>query len=280
MIGGPLLTRTSIIAGVASAAILVSGCGPGNAAASSPSPGGGRGPRNVTAGALVKIDGANLTVDTGQNGDVTVSMTSSTVVTKSSTAQLGDITVGSCVSLGGRPDSSGNVGVSRVSLSAPVNGACPTTGFGGGPQGSPRPSDSGTPGGGQGGGGAFVRGQVTAVNGTSITVKTPSGTSETVTVPTTATVTKSTVVDASALQVNDCVLASGTRDSSGNIASARSVSIVPAGANGCSFGGRGGFGGGGGFPGGGNGGGNGNGNGNGGGFGPPGGDGSGPPPGG
>ena len=129
-----------------------------------------------------------------------------------------------------------------------VNGSC-TTGLGNRPpgagtgtrptpQGTPRPRPTLAPGQLPP---AFAIGKVTAVSGTSITLQPATGAAQTITVPTTVTVSELDTVPASTLETGDCISATGSKDSSGNV-TATSLSIVPAGPSGC-FTGGGGFGG-------------------------------------
>ena len=217
--------------------------------------------RNAAAGELVQIAGTSLVLNT-TNGDVTVNFTGSTPVTKTRTGTVADITSGSCIVASGQKDATGTVTASMVVVNATVNGSCQSPGLfgnGGGqrsPGASPRPSFSprpGTP------PIAIARGQVTGVAGTAVTVKQPDGTSTTITVPTTVHVSVVQLAATTDLNVGDCVLATGPRNSAG-VVTARSLNIQPAGPSGCFTGGGGfgfrfGGGGGGGFGGGGGGGG-------------------------
>ena len=81
------------------------------------------------------------------------------------------------------------------------------------------------------------------MNGTSVTLQPVTGAAQTISLPTTVTVSESNVASASDLAVGDCIQATGPKDSSGKVA-ATALSIVPAGPSGCFTGGRGGFGGG------------------------------------
>jgi hypothetical protein len=242
---------------VAVAGLGLAACGfnasPGSAA---PAPSGAprQGPRNGASGELVKMNGMTLVVN-GQNGDVTVLYTTSTTFQRTSTGTFADISTGKCFVATGQKDSGGVLTAATVRLTDKINDACTL----GGPGGL-------APGGGQGGAlqatpratppagrpnFSFVGGEVTAVAGTSVTVKESTGVSQTVTVPTTVRVSKSSPAAASDLALHQCLTANGTRDSAGKI-TARAISIVPPGPSGCaSFvrgfgGGGGGFGGGGG----------------------------------
>ena len=255
------------------AVLALAACGSGTSASttgarSTPSPqagGAGNGFRNRgTAGELVQIGSTSLVLNT-QAGDVTVDYTSSTPVTRTHTGTLADVATGMCITATGQKDATGAITASMVVLNAKVNGSCRgPLGFGGGgapdrsPGATPRPTFTprpGTP------PVAFARGEITAVSGTSVTVLAASGSSTTITVPTTSRISVTDTASTSDLNVGDCVLAAGSKNSSG-VVTARSLSVVPAGPSGCfsggGFGGFGGFrggGGGGGFGGGGGGGG-------------------------
>ena len=97
----------------------------------------------------------------------------------------------------------------------------------------------------------FVSGEVTGATGISITVLTSAFGSQTIIVPTTAAVTATLVASSTDLQTGECLRATGSRDSAGNV-QATSITITPAGPSGScvtglgggGFGGRGGGGGG------------------------------------
>jgi len=249
------MKRLVIAAPVAAAVLTLAACGSSAAPSTSPSSngnssarnGGANGPgglrRNGAAGELAQINGTTLILNT-TNGDVTVDYTSSTTITRTRTGALADIVSGSCLIATGTKDATGTLVASTVRLSQPVNGAC-TLGPGGNrppgagrnPNATPRPAPAGAP------NFAFAAGKVTTVNGTAVTLQPASGAAQTVTVPTTVTVSESNVDTASDLAVGDCIQAAGSKDSSGKV-TATSLSIVPSGPTGCFTGGRGGFGGG------------------------------------
>jgi len=208
---------------------------------------------NGAAGELVQINGSTLILN-GQNGDATVVYNNGTTFVQTKTGAFSDIQPGKCITAIGPKDASGNVTASGVQLSDLVNGACPAPGNGQ-PfiQRSPRPGFTPNP---QFANFNAVRGQVTAVSGTTVTIKDSTGASQSVTVPTTVVVSVSTPVTSSALALHECLNANGSKDSAGTV-TARTVRISPLGSNGtCStgrFGGGrfgGGGGGGGGFGGG------------------------------
>ena len=203
-------------------------------------PGGFR--RNGAAGELVKIAGTSLVLNTS-TGDVIVDYDSSTPITKTHTGTLADVTPGLCITATGQKDSTGTLTASAAVLSTNVNGSCQGPfGFGGGGERTPGSTPRPTPPPGAAPRTPPVRGEVTGVNGTSVTVLTAGGTSTTITVPTTARIAVTNSAAASDLAVGDCVLATGSRSSAG-VVTARNLSIVPAGPSGCFTGGGGGFGG-------------------------------------
>jgi len=233
---------------LAVAAFVLAACGsPASAAKSSPSPSGANAFRNGASGQLVQVNGQTLIL-TGPNGDTTVTVTATTTYSKTSIATLADITKGSCIVASGQKDAtSGAVTATNVRISPKAAASCSLGTFGPGanpgatpPAGAtPRPSPSAQP------NAAFVTGEVTAVSGTSVTVKPATGGNQTITVASAATITDSAVVTETALQSGQCLRANGPRDSAGNV-QATSITITPAGPSGtCTTGGgRGGFGGG------------------------------------
>jgi hypothetical protein len=236
--------------GLAALGLGVAACGSAAAVAGSASPtpsASGRGLRaNATAGTLVQVSGDTLVLASPSGIDTTVTFSSSTPITETSTGSYQDIAVGTCIAGTGTKDATGAVTLSTISVSPELNGSCSARALLGGSPGafpSSRPSftfraratPSGLP-----ANFATVRGAVTAVVGTAVTVVTPQGTSQTLTVPTTVRVTMTSVGSASDLTQGVCVLALGPKGSSGTVA-ARALSIVPPGPSGC-FTGAGGLG--------------------------------------
>jgi hypothetical protein len=234
---------------IAVVALALAACGsPASAAKTSPSPSGNNALRNGASGQLVQVSGETLII-TGPNGDTTVTVAASTTYTKTSIATLADILKGTCIVANGQKDpTSGAVTATNVRLSPKTASACAAPSFGPGagpgatpPAGaSPRPTPSGQA------NAAFVAGEVTAVSGTSVTVKTAASGNQTISVAAAATITATADVTIAALQNGQCLRANGTTDAAGNV-QATSVTITPAGPSGtCTAGGggRGGFGGG------------------------------------
>jgi hypothetical protein len=251
------MNRLPLVLAAIAAAVAVAACGSADAGngSSSASPSGGAFARGAD-GQLVQISGNTLTLSSTSGIDTTVTYTASTVITKTSTGTVADVVPGVCITATGAKDATGAITAATVSVSSPVNGSC-SAGFGfgggGGARRSPSPGFTPNP--------AFanraaVRGLVSAVNGTQVTVKTSTGAATTFTIPTTVRVTTTATATPSELTTGECIAAAGSRESSGTV-SARSLIIVPAGPSGCFSGGAGGFGGfgGGGFFGGGGGGG-------------------------
>lgn len=228
--------------------IAVAGCGSavasnGAAGAATPSAS-ARAAAAGTAGQLVQVSGTKLTLST-TNGDVGVLYTSATVITTTSTGSPGDIVTGSCVAIVGQKDSTGAVTATTVRLSRPVNGSC-ALGRPGGTGGSPRafPSGGARPSGAPGPNPntAVISGMVTAVTGTTVTVRTIAGATSSATVPTTLSVTESSPATPADLTVDSCVRAVGRKDAQG-VVQATALTIQPTNASGsCTFAGGGGFG--------------------------------------
>ncbi|MGH7765232.1 MAG: hypothetical protein ACREOM_12540 [Candidatus Dormibacteraceae bacterium] len=250
------MNRSSVIAMIATT-FFVAACGSAASAsngAPSPTPSAGRAAfRNGTSGQLVQINGPTLIL-TGPNGDATVTYSSTTTITKTSTAALADIVVGTCAVATGTKDATGAITVTSVRLAPKTASGC-TLGFGPNPgagatprpttprpSASPRPIPSGLA------NRSVVAGEVTAVSGTSVTILTTANGSQTITVPAAAAVMKSYAVTQADLQIGQCLVATGAKDAAGNV-QATSLTITPAGPSGtCTTGagrGRGGFGGGG-----------------------------------
>jgi hypothetical protein len=254
------------------AATIASSAAPG----SSPSPSAGQAAFPGVVGTAAAISGSSLEVQNPTSGQVTVTFTASTPITDTVSVTAKDVTVGSCVTVVGKPSTTGSAGspvtATTVTISAPVKGNCAGAGgfggggfggFGGGGTGgagaSPRPSFSARPRptGSQGafGNGAFggANGKVTSVSATGFVVQamrrtagsgTATETDITVITSSASKYLKTVTASASALKVGLCITAVGTANSIGAVA-ARSIRVSQPGPSGCvtGFGGRGGFGG-------------------------------------
>ena len=175
---------------------------------------------------LVQINGQTLIL-TGASGDITVTFSGTTTFTRTSAAVLADIVPGLCVVATGQKDSAGVLTAATVRLSPKSSTGCGAGQFGPNPSpgASTRPTPSGQP------AMAFVNGEVTAATGTSITVLSAAGGSQTITVPTTATVSRMSSASTTDLRTGECLRANGARDSAGTVA-ATSIAITPAGPSG------------------------------------------------
>jgi hypothetical protein len=228
--------------------LAVAACGSAVAKSSSSSPKATtRGNFNGAAGTVVQVSSSSLTLATVSGTDVSVTYTSATPVISTSTGSYQDIAVGTCMTATGTKDASGAIAVASVSISQPVNGSCNTrTILGGSPRAFPSGAARGTfrarPRASVPANFAAVRGQVTAVSGTTVTINdAQTGGTETVTVPTTVSVDITSPGNDSDLAQGVCVLAAGQKAASGTI-TARTLAIEPPGPSGCFTGtGRGGF---------------------------------------
>ena len=234
------------------AAVSMTACGAATSASgsqpkASPSGGGGNG----VAGQLAQLSGNKLELS-GQNGVTNVTFSSSTRVTETAVGTLADVVAGVCITAAGQKDATGAIAATTVTLTPKrlMNGTCTPAARNASPNPnrSPRPRPSGA-------GNfpsppanfTFVRGEVASTSGTTVTVNVTGGGTQTVTVPTTARITKQQQISTSQLAVGQCIVATGQKNSSGTV-QARTLSITPKGPTGCTFGGGrfgGGFGGGG-----------------------------------
>jgi hypothetical protein len=223
------MNRMIVVIAVATV-VGVAACGSGAKAANSsasPTPDRGALNRGGAAGQLVQINGQTLIL-TGASGDITVTFGGTTSFRRTSTAVLADVVPGLCVVATGQKDSAGVLTAMTVRLSPRQSSGCGAGQFGPpnqAPGASPRPAPSGQP------AAAFVSGEVTAANGTSITVLTAASGSQTITVPTTASVTRTSSAAATDLRTGECLRANGARDLAGTVA-ATSITITPAGPSG------------------------------------------------
>ena len=236
-----------LLLGVA-AGLTIAACGGAATAAkssASPTPRGAQA-RGGAAGQLVQINGQTLIL-TGASGDITVSFTTATTFSKTSTAVLADVVPGLCLVATGQKDAAGTLTATTVRLSPKSATGCGAGQFGPPNAGaSPRPTPSGQP---AQAAMPAVSGEVTAAHGTSITVLTAASGSQTITVPTVATVTKNSSAAVTDLRIGECLRANGPADAAG-LVQATSIAITPAGPSGTcatAVGGRG-FGGGGAGP--------------------------------
>lgn len=225
------MNRIIVLAAVA-AGLAVAACG--NAAgasksSTSPSPGRGAQARNGAAGQLVQINGQTLIL-TGAGGDITVTFTTSTTFSRTSSAVLADIVPGACLFATGQKDSAGVLTATTVRLSPKTGSGCGAGQFGPNPApgAAPRPTPSDQPGQPPM---AFVSGEVKTAAGTSITVLTAGAGSQTITVPTTSNITRTSAASSADMRTGECLRANGQRDSAGAV-QATSITISPAGPSG------------------------------------------------
>lgn len=221
---------------------------------------GARGP--AAYGLAAAITGDTIEVQDPATGQVSVIFSAKTLFTQSQKAVLSAIRIGDCVTaVGATATTSASASPSAPStsftattltVSPSANGTCTAGpggggggfgGFGGGrASGSVRPS--GAPSGGTAGNrvriGDFATGTVTAVSGSTVTIRTiargsQQASTDTVTTTSTTTVTRTARVTSAALKVGECVSANGTTSSSGAVTATR-IALSTAGPNGCTVG--------------------------------------------
>jgi len=188
------------------------------------------------SGKVVQLTATQLQLN-GQSGSATVDYAADTPVLQTAAGSLSDIQAGVCVAATGPPAAGGGVDATTLSVMLNMNGQCTGAGSPGGgarPDASPRPGASPRPRGSPGafGGGTAVRGKVTAVSGSSLTVQPATGSPVTVDVTSTTRITRIELGATTQLAVGQCVTASGQRDATGAV-QARQITIFPAGPAGC-----------------------------------------------
>ena len=181
------------------------------------------------AGPVVAVKGKTFTVTTtlSPSGKSTATVTSKTTVTSQTSSKLADVKKGACVMATGTKKGTA-VAATRVTITTASGGQCgqrPGGGAGG------RPGGGGTrPGGGGGGGGTppanfgIANGTVSAVKGSTVTVKGRQG-STTVTLSSKTVYTKTVSVGASAITSKVCAFVRGTSADKGVTISAQNVSL-------------------------------------------------------
>ncbi len=258
--------RLAALAALAAVGLASAACGGSSGASSTtstsaPTGGGSTTPSTLpgASGTIASVSGTTLQVQNASTGQTAVIYTSSTTIRQVTVASPSAVTVGSCISAFGSPPTTtsasgaafgGPITASTVSVNQPVNGVCTRPGPGGRPRGTP---GAGTRRAGGFRGRAFgaATGEVTAVNGSTVTVhetnpRTQATSTGTVTLTGSTTFTTTRNVDPSVIAVGQCARAVGTAGATGAItATTLTVSAPVNGACTTGFGRRGGFGGGG-----------------------------------
>jgi hypothetical protein len=184
-----------------------------------------RGGFGGVSGTIASISGKALSLTT-QTGTSNVTLNDSTFVQKTVTGSTSDLATGKTVEVSGTADSSGNIAASSLlvrdqvqSSSTPNGGVQPSgtpNGFQGGsgngnmPSGTPPSSQTSQNNGG------FTFGQITAVNGNTLTVTISQG-SITVTISSDTTILKTVSGSISDLSAGQTVTVRGSQDSNGNV---------------------------------------------------------------
>jgi Domain of unknown function (DUF5666) len=230
------MVRYKLLAAIGIAGLSVAACGSSNggstaassapgtvaptatSAAAAPAPGPGPMGRDHVAGQIASVSGSTISVtQPGGTGTATVAFAPATTISEAMSAQLTDVTAGSCVMIrpardGGAPGN-GAITAARVLVSDAVNGQCGPAG--GRPAGGTTSAAPGQPPRGRG-----LRGTVASVSGNTIVVTTASDGG---TAPTTVDVNADTrymkraVVNAQAITQGECIAARGSKDGSGTL---------------------------------------------------------------
>ncbi|WGT46835.1 hypothetical protein [Tessaracoccus lacteus] len=244
---------------------------PDAAASGAPGSGGQGGGMQIngTFGIIAAVQDSTLQVQ-GDDGQTAVTYTDDTTFTTQVTGSIDDLATGLCVSGMGTGDDS-SVTASSLTVTEATDDGCTggfSGGFGGGgerpsgdasgaPSGMPSmdpssmptdmPSDmasmdpgsmpSGAPEGGGMGGGSFISGEITAVDGDTVTVNGPDDTESTFTVSDDTTITTTTDASLDDAVEGVCALAQGDTDDTGAV-TATSIALSEATDGECSMGSR------------------------------------------
>ena len=214
------LTRLAILTVTGATALSVAACGAPNntkpATSASPTssaatpPSASANGKGWVSGMIASVSGDAIQV-TQQTGNATVDFTPSTKITELTSAQLTDVTAGSCVAV--RPtresaDTGGTITAKSVRVSPAAEGKCPEP--------KHRAGIAGTV--------ASVADNTITVNGTDAN---GNSSSSTVTVTDTTKYTKQAATDAQALAQGKCIAARGTQDNTGTL-QAMTISVQQA----------------------------------------------------
>jgi len=215
--------------------------GTGNVVGYGQFPGGGGGfPGGMgTAGTVSAIDGSTLTVTGQDDTETTVKTTDDTTVTRTSEGELSDLAVGDNVVVMGETDGDA---VAAQTITDSGDQAATTTfrGPGGGQEGTPPsgapdgsgegqapPDGQGFPG---GQGGMPTAGEITKIDGGTITVKTADGTIVTVTTSDDTTVSVTEEIEVSDIAEGDTVVVMG--ETADDVVTADAIRVGDLGAGG------------------------------------------------
>lgn len=227
------MMRYKLLAAIGIAGLSVAACGSSNtgskAASSTPSaaptatsasaaPGSAPRGKDRVAGQIASVSGSTVQVDQpGGTGTAAVAFAPATRISEMMSAQLTDVTAGSCVWVRPAPDSgtpgNGTLTAARVVVSEVANDRCGAS--------ADKPASgttSATPG--QPPRGRGLRGTVASISGNTIVVNTAS---DSTTAPTNVEVTDKTtfmkraVVNAQAITEGECIAARGSKDNGGTL---------------------------------------------------------------
>jgi hypothetical protein len=196
-------------------------------------------------GPVVAVKGKTFTITTPASLNVpknrsTVTVVSSTMITEQKTASRSSLQKGLCASAFGTRNAKGVVAAQRITLASPVKGSCTGNRTRPGGTGSPPSGGRRPPGGGSGGFGGnanfgFAVGTISAVKGSTLTVKGPRGTTS-VTVSAKTQVDRTARVSSSAIKLKLCAFVRGTSTDKGATVKAQSIALSTPTANGCTNG--------------------------------------------
>lgn len=245
----PQIRRPALAAGLGAVALLAAACG-GSAAGTTPSTAPTTTPSTGAAqpgafGTIAAVAGSTLQVQNPATGQVAVKYTPTTKISEEVTATRAAVVTGRCVTVTGRPGSSGTF-TARTVLVDQSGAGCArrfTPRPGAKRSATPRPKASGSA---RARAARAALGTVTSVTPTAFVItgeqRARTGASAsptTITVTTDSATTYRQIVPATsaALKVGQCVAAVGTADTTGAV-TARTIRVSAPGPNGCTAPGR------------------------------------------
>ncbi len=188
---------------------------------------------NAAAGTVAAVSGSTVEVQSPRTGQVTVDVTPSTVVTTTVSTGRSSLAAGDCVVAFGRRSSSGAVDAVSMSISTPSATGC------GAPRRQTRPRPGTAPKARgrrrRGGGLVAVGGDVSSAQGSTVVVRTRSGSTQQVMLSGSTRYLETATASASAIKAGECLVAAGPTNQIGTVTATR-VRISPPAPGGCSAG--------------------------------------------
>lgn len=190
------------------------------------------------AGPVTAVQGQTFTLRSSLSptGKSKVHVGSTTSITEQQSASRTELKKGLCAFAGGQKNTSGIVQATQLTLFAQVKGKCQAT-FGGRRRSGKPPSGGQQPPRRNSGSVGFAAGEIVAVSGSTVTLRSQQGTTK-VAVSSKTQIARLVRVTMSAIKVGVCTFVEGASSDKGVNVTAQTVSVFKPGANGCTMGPR------------------------------------------